>query len=54
MRQERRASETTKRTANDIFLEAKRRFQYKPGPSRKPHVHDIVGKSLKSETKDSR
>ena len=26
-------------------MEAKRRFQYKPGPSRKPHVHDIVTNS---------
>ena len=54
MRQERKSSEPSKRTPNDIFMEAKRRFQYKPGPSRKPHVHDIVGRSLKTETKDNR
>ena len=35
-------------------MEAKRRFQFKPGPSRKPHVHDIVGKSLKTESKDNK
>lgn len=42
MRHERRLSET-KRTPADIFLEAKRRFQFRPGPTRKPHVHDIIG-----------
>lgn len=45
MRHERRTSEIVRRSANDVFMEAKRRFQYKPGPSRKPHVHDIVGKT---------
>lgn len=47
MRQERKASDSSKRTASDVFNEAKRRFQYKPGPSRKPYVHDILGKSMR-------
>ena len=41
MNAQRKISQARKSTA-DLFLEAKRRFQFKPVPSRKPHVYDIV------------